>query len=164
MGSVNRVILIGNLGADPDVRQVGQTSVCNLRLATTERFKDRDGNIQEKTEWHRVNVWGAQGDACARCLAKGRQVYVEGQLQTREWTDQQGVKRYSTEVRADHVVFLGSGDGQRQRQDGGGGQRRDPTPSRGAAHPTRREDTHHPDPDASGPEAEWKKEDDDIPF
>ena len=115
MGSVNKVILVGNLGADPELRHTpGGAAVANLRIATTEVFKDKDGNRQEKTEWHRVSVWGKQAEHCGQYLAKGRQVYVEGSLATREWTDKDGVKRYSTEVKAFQVTFLGSG-----REDGG---------------------------------------------
>jgi len=113
MGSINKVILIGHLGADPEVRYTaGGSAVANLRIATTERFKDRDGNQQEKTEWHRVVVWGQQAEHCGQYLTKGRQVYIEGSIETREWTDKEGTKRYTTEIKARSVVFLGSGDGQ----------------------------------------------------
>jgi len=113
MGSVNKVILIGNLGADPELKYTpnGNRPVCNLSLATNEVWKDKGGQKQERTEWHRVNVWGEQAEHCAKYLAKGRTVYIEGRLQTRSWDDKEGKKRYSTEVIADRVVFLGGGQG-----------------------------------------------------
>jgi len=116
MGSVNKVILIGNLGADPEVRYTGGgTPVANLRIATTDRWRDREGNPQERTEWHRIVVWGKQAEHCQKYLSRGRQVYVEGSLETREWNDRDGNKRYTTEVKARQVVFLGG------RGEGGGG-------------------------------------------
>ncbi len=132
MASVNKVILIGNLGQDPELRYTqGGKAVCNLSLATNERWKDQAGNPQERTEWHRINVWGKQAESCAEYLAKGRSVYVEGRLQTREWKDREGNKRTTTEVVATNVVFLGGNQGQ---QGSGGGSRRqnDPPPSDGA--------------------------------
>jgi single-strand DNA-binding protein len=107
---VNKVILVGNLGQDPETRHTnGGNSVTTLRLATTEKFKDRDGNPQERTEWHTVIVWGKPGEACGRHLTKGRQVYVEGRLTTRKWQDKEGKDRYTTEVIGDNVRFLGQG-------------------------------------------------------
>lgn len=116
MGSVNRVILIGNLGADPELKSLpsGQ-SVCNLSVATNEVFKDKQGQKQERVEWHRVTVWGEQGSNCAKYLAKGRSLYLEGRLQTRSW-EKDGQKRYSTEIVADRVVFLGGGKGEQSPQ------------------------------------------------
>lgn len=110
MGSVNKVILVGNLGADPELRYTPTSQpVCSLRVATTEKFKSKTKGDQEKTEWHRVSVWGKQGEACAQHLSKGRQVYIEGRLETRQW-EKDGQKHYSTEINATSVVFLG-GDG-----------------------------------------------------
>lgn len=109
MASVNKVILIGNLGRDPELRftQGGQ-AVCNFTIATTERFGGRDGGAaQERTEWHRIVVWGKTAENCAQYLAKGRSVYIEGRLQTRDWEDKEGNKRRSTEVTANTVQFLG---------------------------------------------------------
>ena len=110
--TVNKVILVGNLGQDPDVRKTaGGSAVCNLRIATSERRKDRDGNFSEHTEWHSVVVFGKQAETVARYLQKGRQVYIEGKLQTRKWQDKNGNDRYSTEIVADMyggVRFLGS--------------------------------------------------------
>ncbi len=124
MGSVNKVILIGNLGADPELKYTpSNRPVCNLSLATNEVFKDKTGQRQERTEWHRVTVWGDSAENCSKYLAKGRTVYIEGRLQTRSWDDKEGKKRYSTEVVADRVVFLGSGGGAEggARRSGGGG-------------------------------------------
>jgi len=111
MGSVNKVILVGNLGADPELKYTpSQRALCNLRIATTEVFKDKGGQRQEKTEWHRVTVWGDTAENCNKYLAKGRSVYIEGRLQTRSY-DKDGQKHYATDVVADKVVFLGSGGG-----------------------------------------------------
>lgn len=114
--SMNKVILIGHLGADPEVRYTqGGDAVCNLRLATNERYRDRDGNWTDRTEWHRVVVFGNQAEHCREYLRKGRLVSVEGSLQTREWQDNAGQRRFSTEVKAFRVDFLGG------REGGGGG-------------------------------------------
>ena len=111
MGSVNKVILVGNLGADPEVKHTqSNRAVCNLSVATSEQWKDKQsGQKQEKTEWHRVTVWGDQAENCGKYLAKGRMVYVEGKLQTRSY-DKDGQKHYATEVVADRVVFLDGGE------------------------------------------------------
>ncbi len=109
MAGVNKVILIGNLGRDPELRytQNGQ-AVANFTLATTENWNDRgSGERVERTEWHRIVVWGKSGENCAKYLAKGRTVYVEGRLQTREWEDREGQKRRTTEINAQTVQFLG---------------------------------------------------------
>ena len=121
MGSVNKVILVGNLGADPELKYTPSSRpLCNLRIATTEVYKDKSGQRQEKTEWHRVTVWGDQAENCNKYLAKGRSVYVEGRLQTRSY-DKDGQKHYATDVVADRVVFLGSGGGGGEGGRGGGG-------------------------------------------
>lgn len=107
--SINKVILVGRLGADPEVKSVGQGStVATLNLATSEAWTGKDGQKQERTEWHRVVVWGKLAEICGKHLTKGRQVYVEGRMQTRTWEDQQGQKRYTTEVVAQTVQFLGA--------------------------------------------------------
>ena len=109
--SVNKVILIGNLGRDPEIRTTaGGTSVGNLRIATTERRKDRDGNWTDHTEWHSVTVFGKTAENAGRFLKKGRQVYVEGRIQTRKWQDKEGQDRYTTEVVANDLKFLGGRD------------------------------------------------------
>jgi single-strand DNA-binding protein len=121
-GGVNKVILVGNLGADPDMRYTpsGQ-GVCELRVATSESWNDKNGQRQERTEWHRIVVWGKRAEVCSKYLSKGRQVYVEGRIQTRTYDDKDGNKRYITEVIASDVQFLGGGgagrDGNR-RDDG----------------------------------------------
>jgi single-strand DNA-binding protein len=127
MASVNKVILVGNLGRDPEVRYTpsGQ-AVANFTVATNEAWTDKSGQKQERTEWHRVVVWGKAAENCGEYLSKGRQVYVEGRLQTREWTNKEGAKQYTTEVIANPVggvVFLaGGGDrGGRGASRGGGG-------------------------------------------
>jgi single-strand DNA-binding protein len=111
-GGVNKVILIGNLGADPEVRFTpGGQAVANFRIATSESWTDKNGQKQERTEWHRIVVWGKLAELCGEYLKKGRQCYVEGRLQTREWTDKENRKNYTTEVVANSVVFLGGRDG-----------------------------------------------------
>jgi single-strand DNA-binding protein len=115
--SVNKVILVGNLGKDPEVRFTNSGSaVARFSLATSEVWNDRDGNRQERTEWHNVVVWGKQGEHCGQYLAKGRQVYVEGSIRTRSYDDKSGNKRYVTEVVAQRVQFLGGGGGTRLAQ------------------------------------------------
>ena len=118
MSGVNKVIIIGRLGADPEVKQISSgNTVARLSLATSESWTDREGQKQERTEWHRVVVWGKLADLCGKYLSKGRQVYVEGRLQTRSWEDQQGQKKYATEVVANTVQFLGGGASREQSMD-----------------------------------------------
>lgn len=111
--SVNKVILVGRLGQDPEVRYTPSgVAVCNFSLATSENWKDRNsGQKQEKTEWHRVVVWNKTAELCKQYLSKGRQVYLEGKLQTRAWDDKSGQKRYTTEILANTVQFLGETKG-----------------------------------------------------
>lgn len=107
---VNKVILVGNLGQDPELRNTnGGQSVATLRLATAEKIKDRDGNWTERTEWHTVVVWGKQAESVNTYCKKGKQLYIEGRLQTRKWQDKEGKDRYSTEIVAETVKFLGGG-------------------------------------------------------
>lgn len=116
MGSVNKVILVGNLGKDAEVRVTpGGHSVASFSMATTENWTSREGEKKEQTEWHRIVLWGKTADSLQPYLVKGKQIYLEGRLQTRQW-EKDGVKRYTTEVKADRVVLLGGG--------GGGGNRR----------------------------------------
>lgn len=117
MASVNKVILIGNLGRDPELRYTksGQ-AVANFSVATTDVFTNRDGNREERTEWHRIVTWAKTAEQCARYLHKGRTVYIEGQLRTRDWEDKDGNKRQTTEIHAQTVQFLGSpGEGRGER-------------------------------------------------
>ena len=103
-----KVILVGNLGANPELRYTqGQQAVANLRIATTEKWTDKSGQKQEATEWHRVVVWGRQAEIVGQYLTKGRQVYIEGRIRTRQWQDQQGQKRFTTEIVAQNVQMLG---------------------------------------------------------
>ena len=125
MGSVNKVILVGNLGRDAELRYTpGGAPVATLNLATTEVWNDKaSGQKQEKTEWHRIVLWGKSAESLSEYLTKGKQIYVEGRLQTRQWDDKDGNKRYTTEIRGDRIVLLGGGGG-------GGGSRQQ---TRGAA-------------------------------
>ena len=107
-GSVNKVILVGHLGGDPEVRYTaGGQAVANFNLATSENWNDKQGQKQERTEWHRIVVWGKLAELCGEYLSKGRLVFVEGGLQTRTWDDKEGKKRYTTEIVAREVKFLG---------------------------------------------------------
>jgi single-strand DNA-binding protein len=109
---VNKVLLVGNLGGDPELRFTPQgTAIANFRMATTEHWNDKAGQRQERTEWHRVVVWGKLAEVCGEYLQKGRQVYLEGKVQTRDWLNKENVKQYMTEVVANQVVFLGPGPG-----------------------------------------------------
>jgi single-strand DNA-binding protein len=108
---MNKVILFGRLGRDPEARPTTDNGkVCSLRLATAERFKDKTGEWQEATEWHRVVAFGRVAETCEQYLAKGREVLVEGRLRTRDWEDQSGTKRWTTEIVAANVTFAGRGD------------------------------------------------------
>jgi single-strand DNA-binding protein len=112
MGSVNKVILVGNLGRDAEMRFTsGGTPVATVSMATTEKFNDREGNKKEDTQWHRIVIWGKTAESLHEYLTKGKQIYVEGRLQTREWTDKEGKPVKTTEVRADKIVLLGGGGG-----------------------------------------------------
>jgi single-strand DNA-binding protein len=112
MGSVNKVILVGNLGRDAELRYTpGGAAVATLNLATTEVWNDKGGQRQEKTEWHRIVLWGKQAESLQEYLTKGKQIYVEGRLQTRQWDDKDGNKRYTTEIKADRITLLGGGGG-----------------------------------------------------
>jgi single-strand DNA-binding protein len=114
MGSVNKVILVGNLGRDAELRYTpAGAAVATINMATTEVWNDKAGQRQEKTEWHRVVLWGKTAETLAEYLTKGRQIYIEGRLQTRQWDDKDGNKRYTTEIRSDRVVLLGGRDGGR---------------------------------------------------
>ena len=121
MASINKVILIGNLGRDPELRSTsGGQAVCEFSLATSEKYRDRDGQGQERTEWHRIVVWGPQAESAAKYLTKGRTVYIEGRLQYRDWTDKEGNKRTTTEIVANTLQFLGDNRRGAGERDGGG--------------------------------------------
>ena len=131
MGTVNKVILVGNLGRDAELRHTGGgTAVANLNLATTDVWTDKtSGQRQEKTEWHRVVLWGRQAETLQQYLVRGKQIYVEGRLETRQWDDRDGNRRYTTEVRADRITLLGG------RGEGGGGRGDDAGPSHAGGYP-----------------------------
>ena len=112
MASVNKVLLIGHLGRDPELRYTpGGAAVANFSLATNEAWTDKAGVKQERTEWHRIVVWGKQAEIVGQYLQKGKQVFIEGSLATRDWNDRDGNKRQTTEVRALRVIMLGRGEG-----------------------------------------------------
>jgi len=125
MGSVNKVILVGNLGRDAELRYTpGGAPVATLNLATTEVWNDKaSGQKQEKTEWHRIVLWGKSAESLSEYLVKGKQIYVEGRLQTRKWQDKDGNDKYTTEIRGDRIVLLGGGGG------GGGARAAQRTPA-----------------------------------
>ena len=137
MASVNKVILLGNLGRDPETRYTtGGDAVTNLNIATSEQWKDKSGEKQERTEWHRVVLFGRQAEIAGEYLKKGRSVYIEGRLQTRKYTDKDGVEKYSTEIVADRMQLIGGaregGGGDDEMPGGGGGGGARP-PSRGGS-------------------------------
>jgi single-strand DNA-binding protein len=112
MGSVNKVILVGNLGRDAEVRYTpGGAAVASFSIATTENWTSKDGEKHEQTEWHRIVLWGKSAETLQPYLTKGKQIYVEGRLQTRQWDDKEGNKRYTTEIKADRITLLGGGGG-----------------------------------------------------
>ncbi len=155
MASVNKVILIGNLGRDPEVRYMPDGgAITNVSVATTESWKDKNGEKQEKTEWHRVAFFGKLAEIAGEYLKKGSQLYVEGRLQTRKWTDKEGVEKYTTEIVADRMQMLGS------RQGMGGGDRE------GGERAERSEGAAKPAAKPAGKPAGSKFDDfeDDIPF
>jgi single-strand DNA-binding protein len=120
MASVNKAIILGNLGKDPELRHTqGGKAVCQLRVATNEVWTDQSGERKERTEWHQVVVWGRQAENCNQYLKKGRSVYIEGRISTRKWQDKEGNDRYTTEIVADRVQFVGGGAGA-DRSSGGG--------------------------------------------
>ncbi len=120
MSGVNKVILVGRLGADPEVRSLESgAKVASIRLATTERYKDKNGNQQEATEWHNVVLWRGLADITEKYLKKGDQLYVEGRIKTRKWTDQNGQDRYSTDIVANEMTMLGGSGGGSSASTGG---------------------------------------------
>lgn len=160
---LNKAILIGNLGADPETRYTQDgTCVCNLRLATTEKFKNRNGEQQEKTEWHRVTLWGRLGEIANQYLTKGARVYIEGKIETRKWTNKEGQDQYTTEIRANEMKMLGGGVG------AAAGGARPSNPAQGGGFPTHGGGggtaSRGNDPFASVPDFGDIPIDDDIPF
>ena len=153
MGSVNKVILVGNLGRDAEVRYTpGGAAVARFSIATTEVWNDKSGQRQERTEWHNIDLWGKQAESLSEYLVKGKQVYVEGRLQTDEYTDKEGQKRKSTKVRCERVVLLGGGGGGRSGGGGGSYDRGESNRGGGGASSMSHDDVSEP------------LTDDDIPF
>lgn len=129
---VNKVILVGNLGNDPEVRYMPNgNAVANLSLATSESWKDQQGQMQERTEWHRLTMYRRLAEIAGEYLKKGSQIYCEGKLQTRKWQDQQGQDRYTTEIIVDQMQMLGGRDGGGQGGQGGGGYQQRPQGNQG---------------------------------
>ena len=120
MASMNRVILIGNLGADPELTDINGNTKCKLRLATSRKYTDKQGQLQEKTQWHTISVWGKQADTCGQYLSKGRSVCVEGSIEYSK-SEKDGIERWFTDIRAQSVTFLGGGQQNGGGQQGGGG-------------------------------------------
>lgn len=165
MASVNKVILLGNLGRDPEVRYTPSgDAVVSMSIATTETWKDKGGQRQDKTEWHNVVMYRRLAEIAGEYLKKGSQVYIEGRLQTRKWQDKQGNDRYTTEIAADHMQMLG------QRDSGGasdrrGGGRHDYHPAGGGHGDARESPRQRQQGDARQPPAgNFDDMDDDIPF
>jgi len=157
MASVNKVILIGNLGADPEMRYMPSgEAVANLRVATTDKYKDRNGEMQEATEWHRVSFFGRTAEVCGEYLKKGSSVYIEGSIRTRKWQDQSGQDKYSTEIRGDRMQMLGG-------RSGGGSSASWSADEGGAPAPAARK-SGGGSPAAGGGGANFTDLDDDIPF
>lgn len=157
---INKVILVGNLGNDPDVRYTaGGAAIANVSIATTEGWKDREsGEMQEKTEWHKVVFFGKLAEIVAEYVKKGSQIYIEGRLQTRKWQDKEGNERYTTEIVANEMQMLGgrsSGGGGGGGGPGGNPERERPAPSEGSSQPSR---------SSARPAADQNFVDDDIPF
>jgi single-strand DNA-binding protein len=150
---INKVILVGNLGQDPELRYTGSgTAVCNMRLATNESYKDSDGQLVEKTEWHNVVAWSRLAEICGEYLKKGSLVYFEGSLQTRSWEDRDGNTRYTTEVKAREMMMLdsrgsGGGDNDQRGDEDHQDQRRQPQPQQRQPQPQMQDDAFAPDDD-----------------
>lgn len=157
MASVNKVILVGNLGRDPELRytQNGQ-AVANFSLATTDRWNSKEGQREERTEWHRIVAWGKTAELCAQYLGKGRSVYLEGRIQSREWEDREGQKRNTTEIVAQTIQFLGGRGG---NPGGGGG-----NPSGGDGNPSGGDDFGGGPPVDSSGAGSTPQGKDEIPF
>ena len=168
MASVNKVIIVGNLGRDPEVRTFPSGDrVANVTIATTDKWKDKQsGEMREATEWHRVVFNGRLAEIAEQYLRKGSQVYVEGSLRTRKWTDQSGVEKYSTEIRADQMQMLGSrqGMGQPAGDDGGGYDSAPRRPAPASRQAPASAPPQRPAAPASKASSGFDDMDDDIPF
>lgn len=146
MASLNKVMLIGNLGKDPEVRYTASgQAVASFSIATSEKFKNKSGEWEERTEWHRITLWGKQAEIAGEYLAKGRTVFIEGRLQTRKWTDRDGNEKYSTEIVGERMQMLGG-----KGESNGGGTARRSEPAHGGDQTVSYDDPPY--------------QDDDIPF
>ena len=159
MASVNKVIIVGNLGADPESRYLPSgDAVCNIRVATTDKWKDKaSGEMKEQTEWHRISFFGRLAEIAGEYLKKGSQVYIEGSLRTRKWTDKEGQEKYTTEIVADKMQMLGSRSGMGgggMDSEGGGRPAREPMAASSGAKPAA----------AKKGGGSFEDMDDDIPF
>ena len=180
MASVNKVIIVGNLGKDPEIRYLPSgDAVANITVATTDRYKDKQtGENKELTEWHRINFFGRQAEVAGQYLRKGSQVYVEGSLRTRKWTDKDGQEKYSTEIRADNMQMLGSRQGSGGPGPAGGGGQGGPGDDEGYGYEQQAQAPRRPAPARRPPSAApaprpapaaksstgFEDMDDDIPF
>lgn len=165
MASVNKVILVGNLGREPEVRYTPDGSaICNVSIATTSTWKDKtSGERREETEWHRVVFYNRLAEIAGEYLKKGRSIYVEGRLKTRKWQDKEtGADRFSTEIIADSMQMLGGRDGTGDSGSGGGGYREQSAPPPAQSRPARPARTTSPAPGGSG--GNFADMDDDLPF
>ena len=164
MAGINKVILVGNLGKDPEVRYTaGGSQVANFTIATSERFQ-KDGQTEERTEWHNIVAFGRLAEICGEYLRKGKQVYLEGRLQTRQWEDKDGVKRYTTEIVAQNMMMLGGpgGGGGGDYGGGGGGNYASRQPSRESQRVAAPADV--PDSGPGGGGGDFFDDDNDLPF
>ncbi len=169
MASVNKVIIVGNLGRDPETRSFPNgDQVANVTIATTDRYKDKtSGEMKEITEWHRVSFFGRLAEIAGQYLRKGSQVYVEGSLRTRKWTDKDGIEKYSTEIRADSMQMLGSRQGMGGGgggDDGGASGGYEAAPNRAPAAAARPPAAARPAPSQTKAASGFDDMDDDIPF
>ena len=172
--ALNKVMLIGNVGNDPEIRYLdstnpqspqGNAKVASFRLATTERFRDRNGETRENTEWHSIVAWRSNADLVEKFVHKGSQIYIEGKLRTRQWTDQTGAKRFTTEIQADNIQLLGKRPDAPQQPNGYQGQPAQPQAGYsgpGYAQPAPAAPAYQPPVQQAPPAAEAP--DDDLPF
>ncbi|WP_076792086.1 single-stranded DNA-binding protein [Chlorobium sp. KB01] len=165
---LNKVMLIGRLGKDPVSRQAGSNTVCNFTIATSETFKDAQGSKQERTEWHNIAVWGRLGEICQQYLTKGREVYIEGKLQTRSWDDpKSGEKKYATDIICTDMQMLG---GQRDQGAGmggyheGGASNYERQPDKTQQRDYSQSDSDYPAPSAPPSAPLLESDKDDLPF
>lgn len=163
MAGVNKVILVGNLGADPEVRHLESGSkVANIRIATSENYTNRNGERVEQTEWHRVELWDRLAELTEQYLSKGRTVYIEGKIRTDTYQDKEGITRYSTKIRATNMTFVG---GRNEGNDAESSEQTDgPSNAQSAQQPLSNAPAANPAPASPAPAASTNTEADDLPF